>query len=101
MYERDIRKMDLVLTNSKNTQTRIKNFLWIDAKILYPPVDVDVFKYIEQQDYYLSFARLSDAKRVDRIVEAFMQMPDKKTQNNIWRKRPSKEKNTYSGKWYY
>ena len=38
--------------------------------MLYPPVNLDEFKYIETSDYYLSFARLSDAKRVDKIVEA-------------------------------
>jgi len=44
---------------------------------LYPPVDLDEFKYIDQKDYYLSFARLSHAKRVDNIVKAFMKIPDK------------------------
>lgn len=78
MYERDISKMDLILTNSLNTQLRIKKFLWIDAEILYPPVHLSEFRFISQKDYYLSFARLSDAKRVDVIVEAFKQMPDKK-----------------------
>jgi hypothetical protein len=46
--------------------------------VLYPPVDLKQFKFIDQKDYYLSFARLSDAKRVDKIVEAFTKMPDKK-----------------------
>lgn len=78
MYERDISKMDLILTNSINTQVRIKNFLWVDAEILYPPVNLWEFRFLWQKDYYLSFARLSDAKRVDKIVEAFKQMPDKK-----------------------
>lgn len=77
-YERDISKLDLILTNSKNTQSRIKSFLGYDSKVLYPPVDLDEFTYMWQKDYYLSFARLSDAKRVDKIVEAFTQMPDKK-----------------------
>ncbi|MDR0772457.1 MAG: hypothetical protein LBF15_05580 [Candidatus Peribacteria bacterium] len=45
---------------------------------MYPPVDLELFKFIFQDDYYLSFARLSDAKRVDRIVEAFKQLSDKK-----------------------
>jgi hypothetical protein len=27
MYEKDVKSMDLVLTNSKNTKNRIKNFL--------------------------------------------------------------------------
>jgi hypothetical protein len=46
LYERDIKKMDLVLTNSQNTKNRIKDFLNIDAKILYPPVDLELFKFI-------------------------------------------------------
>jgi hypothetical protein len=45
---------------------------------LYPPVNLNEFSYISQKDYYLSFARLSDAKRVDKIVMAFKKMPDKK-----------------------
>ncbi|MDD3145045.1 MAG: glycosyltransferase [Candidatus Gracilibacteria bacterium] len=77
-YESDVRKMDLVLTNSINTQKRIKKFLGIDSVVLYPPVNLKEFKYISTKDYYLSFARLSDAKRVDKIVEAFKLMPDKK-----------------------
>jgi hypothetical protein len=68
MYEKDVKKMDLVLTNSENTKSRIKNFLWIEAQVLYPPVDLNEFKFLWQKDYYLSFARLSDAKRVYRIV---------------------------------
>ena len=77
-YERDIKKMDLILTNSINTQKRIKKFLWLESHVLYPPVDTKEFRYLETQDYYLSFARLSTVKRVDRIVKAFTQMPDKK-----------------------
>ena len=78
MYERDIKKMDVILTNSKNTQERIKNFLDLDSQILYPPVNLEEFTWKGQSDYYLSFARLSDAKRVDRIIEAFKQLPEKK-----------------------
>lgn len=78
MYERDISSMDLILTNSQNTKDRIKKFLWIDAVVLYPPVDLEKFKYLDQKDYYLSFARLSDAKRVDKIIQAFKILKDKK-----------------------
>ena len=77
-YERDIQKMDLILTNSLNTQKRIKAFLWLDSQVLYPPVDTKEFQYIATEDYYLSFARLSTVKRVDHIVKAFGQMPEKK-----------------------
>ena len=40
---------------------------------------MELFKYIDQKDYYLSFARLADAKRVDKIVEAFKKLPAEKT----------------------
>ena len=90
-YERDIQKMDLVLTNSKNTQARIKKFLWIHSQVLYPPVDLEQFKYLSTQDYYLSFARLSSAKRVDVVVKAFMQMPQKKLLVIYWKNDPQKQ----------
>lgn len=92
MYERDIKKMDLILTNSINTQKRIKKFLWLDSQILYPPVDLDLFKFLEQKDYYLSFARLADAKRVDKVVEAFKDLPDKKLVIIYWENDPQREK---------
>lgn len=100
LYERDIKKMDLILTNSKNTQKRIKKFLWLDAEILYPPVDLELFKYLEQKDYYLSFARLSDAKRVDRVVEAFKDLPDKKLIVIYWENDPQREKIFELANWY-
>lgn len=77
MYEKDLSKMDLVLTNSKNTQQRIQKFLWVKSEILYPPVDQSLFSFQWQKDYYLSFARLADAKRVDRVVQAFQKILDK------------------------
>lgn len=99
MYERDVRKMDLILTNSINTQKRIKKFLWLDAKVLYPPVDLNEFKFLTQEDYYLSFARLSDAKRVDRVVEAFKQLKDKKLKVIYWENDPQKDKIFELAKW--
>lgn len=99
MYEKDISKMDLILTNSINTQKRIKKFLWIDSQILYPPVDLKEFKFLWQKDYYLSFARLSDAKRVDRVVEAFKKMPEKKLVIIYWENDPQREKIFSLAKW--
>lgn len=92
MYESDVKKMDIVLTNSRNTQKRIHDFLGVEAKILYPPVDLQEFRYIETWEYYLSFARLSDAKRVDRIVEAFKRLPDQKLVVIYGENDPQKQK---------
>jgi glycosyltransferase involved in cell wall biosynthesis len=43
-YLKDLRKIKILVTNSKNTQKRIKTFTKRDADILYPPVDTDFFK---------------------------------------------------------
>jgi len=100
MYEKDILKMDLVLTNSINTKNRIKRFLWIDAEVLYPPVNLWEFRFLWQKDYYLSFARLSDAKRVDKIIEAFKKLPDKKLVVIYGENDPEKKKIFDLANWY-
>jgi glycosyltransferase involved in cell wall biosynthesis len=100
MYENDIKKMDLILTNSENTKNRINEFLWLDSVVLYPPVNLNEFKYLWQEDYYLSFARLSDAKRVDLIVKAFKKMPDKKLIVIYWENDPSRLKIFSLASWF-
>lgn len=72
------KKLDLILTNSKNVQARIKQYLGLDSVVVYPPCTTLPFKNISQGDYFFSWARLYDVKRVDKIVEAFIKMPDKK-----------------------
>ena len=99
MYERDISKMDLILTNSINTQKRIKKFLWVDSQILYPPVDLKEFRFLDQKDFYLSFARLADAKRVDRVIEAFKKLPEKKLVVIYGENDPQREKIFELAKW--
>ncbi|XOV79211.1 MAG: glycosyltransferase [Aestuariibacter sp.] len=77
-YEQALSKMDVVLCNSKNVQGRLKKHLNVDAEVLYPPVNTERFKYLSDGDYFLSTARLEPYKRVETIVRAFMEMPDKK-----------------------
>ncbi|MDD2486763.1 MAG: glycosyltransferase [Candidatus Gracilibacteria bacterium] len=79
MYRKDFAKLDKIITNSKNVQQRIKKFLGRESVIIYPPVDISFFKPSEtRSEYYFSWARLTEIKRVDKIAEAFIQMPDKK-----------------------
>ncbi|MBP7823375.1 glycosyltransferase [Candidatus Gracilibacteria bacterium] len=94
-YLRDLSQIENLLTNSSNTQKRIKNFTGRNAEILYPPVDTAFFKpgeSPEKGDYFLSFARLSSIKRVDRIVSAFQGMPDKKLIITYGKNDPEKNK---------
>jgi len=50
-----------------------------DADVIYPPVDVERFTLQEnKEDFYFTASRMVPYKRIDLIVEAFSQMPDKK-----------------------
>lgn len=77
-YEAAVKKMDLVIANSKNVQARIGKYLGIDSQIIHPPCDVDQYKWLSQGDYYLSTARLDPLKRVDLVIDAFKDLPEKK-----------------------
>ena len=78
VYNYGFRQMDVVIANSKNVQQRIKQYLKADSTVIYPPIQTDKFKWLGQQDYYLSFARVDKLKRVGDIVRAFQRLPDKK-----------------------
>ncbi len=77
IYENAISKMDLVLTNSNNVKDRIHCYLGIESSVVYPPCKLNHFKYLGQDDYYLSVARHDYLKRVDLIIKAFKKTPDK------------------------
>lgn len=77
-YIKDLKQMELVFTNSSNTQKRLFDFTGINSVILAPPVNTDKFRFISQGDYYLSYARLDTDKRIPLILDAFEKMPDKK-----------------------
>ncbi|PIR94924.1 glycosyl transferase family 1 [Candidatus Falkowbacteria bacterium CG10_big_fil_rev_8_21_14_0_10_37_6] len=78
IYQWGIKKMDKIMANSKNVQNRLKYYCHMESAVVYPPIDTEKFKWLGQNDYYLSFARLVDLKRVADIARAFQKMPDKK-----------------------
>jgi glycosyltransferase involved in cell wall biosynthesis len=77
-YMLSLAKMDVILTNSEHVRKRMENMLEVKTQVVYPPVDIDAFKWKSQGDYYLSLGRLEPNKRIDRVVKAFMRMPEKK-----------------------
>ncbi|WP_115993987.1 glycosyltransferase family 4 protein [Cohnella lupini] len=71
--------VDVIVTSSKFIRNRITKTYRRDSEIIYPPVDVEGFKYNEiKEEYYFTASRLVPYKRIDLIVEAFRQLPDKK-----------------------
>lgn len=78
LYEEAIKKMDIIIADSDNVKRRIQKYLGRDSVVIYPPCDVENFKWRGQEDYYLSTGRLIPLKRVELIVDAFLRMPEKR-----------------------
>ena len=77
-YERSIEHMDHVITISQTVRRRIREYLGYDSQVIYPPCETERFRWIEGGDFYLSTARVDPLKRVELIVRAFKEMPDKR-----------------------
>lgn len=71
--------VDEFIANSGFIARRIHRVYGRSATVIYPPVDVAAFAlHTAKEDFYLAASRLVPYKRMDLIVEAFSQMPDKK-----------------------
>ncbi|MFB9760925.1 glycosyltransferase family 4 protein [Ectobacillus funiculus] len=71
--------VDIFLSNSEFISRRIWKVYRRDSRVVYPPVDVSSFTLKEEKsDYYVTASRMVPYKKIDIIVEAFANMPDKK-----------------------
>lgn len=77
-YLNAVWRMDVVITNSHHVQDRFKRATGLDSQVIYPPIDTARFQWKGQGDYYLSLGRLEPNKRIYRVIEAFLRMPEKK-----------------------
>lgn len=77
-YEAAVKRMDVVVANSENVRQRIAAYLGREALVVHPPCETGKYKWRGQNGFYLSAARLDSLKRVDVVVRAFKEMPDKK-----------------------
>ena len=70
---------DEILANSSFIAGRIRKIYRRESKVFYPPVDTDFFTLQKNKDdFYLAVSRLVPYKRIDLIMDAFRNMPDKK-----------------------
>jgi len=58
-------------------RSRICRIYQRPAKVIYPPVHTENYKYKRSQGYWLHVGRIDKWKRVNLQIEAFRQMPDK------------------------
>lgn len=71
--------VDHFVANSNFIARRIKKVYGREADVIYPPVDTSRFTLCEnKENYYVTASRMVPYKKMDLIVEAFSQMPDKK-----------------------
>lgn len=71
--------VDYFIGNSNFIGRRIWKVYRRESEVIYPPVDISAFTLHEQkEDFYLTASRMVPYKKIDLIVEAFANMPDKK-----------------------
>ncbi|RZD17764.1 MAG: glycosyltransferase family 4 protein [Candidatus Acididesulfobacter diazotrophicus] len=71
--------VDFFIANSKYVSLRIWKTYRRESEVIYPPVNIDVYNSNSKKDnFYLTVSRMVPYKRVDLVVKAFSQMPDKK-----------------------
>ena len=72
-------RVDYFISNSNYIGRRIKKVYNRDSVTIYPNVAVQDFEVcLEREDFYFTCSRMVPYKKIDVIVEAFNQMPDKK-----------------------
>ncbi len=68
-------RVDYFIANSQHTARRIWRCYRREAEVIYPPVNVDRFRFEPQkEDFYVTVARLVPYKKVGTIVRGFNQL---------------------------
>ena len=80
--QRRMRQFDVICANSENVRKRIRTFFGDDVYrkciIVHPGTETNKFYYKKPEGFFLSASRLDSLKRIDMVIEAFKEMPDKK-----------------------
>jgi glycosyltransferase involved in cell wall biosynthesis len=72
-------RVDHFIAISHYIAERIKRHYHRECSVIYPPVETErIALGIDKQDYYLTVSRMVPYKKIDLIVEAFSQRPNKK-----------------------
>lgn len=77
---RSAQQVDFFIANSKHISEQIRSIYGRDSVVIYPPVQTDQFKLNPnpRQDFYLAVGRFVPYKKMDTIIRAFLDMPERK-----------------------
>ena len=68
--------VDRFIANSRNVAERVQRIYGRDADVVLPPIDPDAFTlHTGERSGYLTVSRLVPYKRIDRIIDAFRDLP--------------------------
>jgi glycosyltransferase involved in cell wall biosynthesis len=71
--------VDHFIANSAYIARRIKKIYGREAVVMHPPVDVEAFPFAAaKEDFYVTASRMVPYKRVDLVVAAFAQLPERR-----------------------
>jgi glycosyltransferase involved in cell wall biosynthesis len=71
--------VDYLIANSRYSARRIQQAYQRDSTVIYPPVDLSGLSVgTRKQDFYVTASSMVPHKRVDLIVKAFSQMPERR-----------------------
>jgi len=72
-----IQNVDLYIANSINVEKRVKKYYNRESSVVYPPISDEFFsKPIEndiEKDIYLSFGAITPYKRIDLLIDTFVE----------------------------
>ena len=75
-------RVDHFISNSNFIKARVEKYYRRESDVLNPNIDIDYFiqekDESKKSDYFFTIARHVPYKKIDLIIEAFNQMPDKK-----------------------
>lgn len=70
--------VDHFIANSHFIERRIKKAYRRNSTVIYPPVNTDRFRFVENKDnYYVVASRMVQYKKIPLIIEAFNRMPSR------------------------
>lgn len=78
LYYQNIPYPDTYVANSELIQRRLERYWGVKSEVVYPPVDVQSYYSAEKENFFLTYSRLVQSKRINEIIEAFEQLPDER-----------------------
>lgn len=76
--QRSVRHLERIVAISSNVQERVQKYYGRSSFVIYPPVEVDRFRFEECGDFWLSVNRVYPEKRIDLQFRAFEELPEER-----------------------